>query len=188
MAYVKHNPYSNTIGVTNAVLNRNIEVCMREIEKRVSAFNDFHSLLILVHENSWERMDKVLSLLKDTQKALIDLKGYDSTLYIKQSTLIASIALNTIIEVVNQEQMNIRSQDQFIQLLEKCWNSIKIIDKMDLSLFFVDRYRLNRKTLKQMCLTAGINTGVDRDDLPKIVKAIIVVIVLIGLYVFFIVK
>ena len=112
--------------------------------------------------------------------------GSDYSYYLKISTQIAGNALHNIIEEVNciqkkleqsvenilreykyhslRESMKIPLMASALQnnlkpTLEKAWEAILLIDKLDLETDFkINRYNPNRNTLKNMCIQMGIIT------------------------------
>ena len=121
----------------------------------------------LGNRNSTKKIDAVMTLLRDTKQPLLSIKEKTSSsndFYSKQSTRIASIALNTIIEVVNSAQsdpllsyhLQMGQGGEFKALMRKCYDAIGLIDDMDVSSDFAKHYRPNRETIRKICVNIGV--------------------------------
>ena len=121
----------------------------------------------LLDRNSTRKIDAVMTLIRDTKQPLLNIKGRtssDNTFYSKQSTHIASIALNTIIEVVNSAQsdpllsynLQLGQGGEFKALMKKCYDAIEMIGDMDVSSDFAQHYRSNRNTIRKICVNIGV--------------------------------
>lgn len=122
------------------------------------------------NRNSTNKLDAVLTLLRDTKQPLLSIKEKtlnNNDFYINQSTRVASIALNTIIEVVNIAQsdpllsnnIQMGQTEDFKNLMRKCYNAILLIDNMDYSPEFTKHYKQNRETIRKICVNLGIIFG-----------------------------
>ena len=118
-------------------------------------------------KNSTRKIDAVMTLLRDTKQPLMSIKEKTSSsndFYSKQSTRIASIALNTIIEVVNSAQsdpllsyhLQMGQGGEFKALMKKCYDAMGLIDDMDVSSDFARHYRPNRETIRKICVNIGV--------------------------------
>lgn len=121
----------------------------------------------LGNRNSTKKIDAVMTLLRDTKQPLLSIKEKTSSsndFYSKQSTRVASIALNTIIEVVNSAQsdpllsyhLQMGQGGEFKTLMRKCYDAIGLIDDMDVSSDFARHYRPNRETIRKICVNIGV--------------------------------
>ena len=121
----------------------------------------------LGNRNSTKKIDAVMTLLRDTKQPLLSIKEKTSSsndFYSKQSTRVASIALNTIIEVVNSAQsdpllsyhLQMGQGGEFKALMRKCYDAIGLIDDMDVSSDFARHYRPNRETIRKICVNIGV--------------------------------
>lgn len=121
----------------------------------------------LGNRSSTKKIDAVMNLLRDTKQPLLSIKQItsgDNSFYSKISTRIASIALNTIIEVVNNAQsdpllsyhIQMGKADDFKELMKKCYDAIGLIDDMDVSSNFASHFRPNRQTIRKICVNLGI--------------------------------
>ena len=121
----------------------------------------------LGNRNSTKKIDAVMTLLRDTKQPLLNIKEKTSSsndFYSKQSTRVASIALNTIIEVVNSAQsdpllsyhLQMGQGGEFKTLMRKCYDAIGLIDDMDVSSDFARHYRPNRETIRKICVNIGV--------------------------------
>lgn len=121
----------------------------------------------LLDRNSTRKIDAVMTLIRDTKQLLINIKNKtssDNAFYSKQSTRIASIALNTIIEVVNGAQsdpllsyhLQMGQGGEFKALMKKCYDAIEMIGDMDVSSDFAQHYRSNRNTIRKICVNIGV--------------------------------
>ena len=118
-------------------------------------------------KNSSAKIDAVMTLLRETKQPLLSIKqksSSDNSFYLKQSTRIASIALNTIIEVVNSAQsdpllsyhIQMGKAGEFKSLMKKCYDAMGLIDDMDVSPDFARHYRPNRETIRKICVNIGV--------------------------------
>jgi hypothetical protein len=119
-------------------------------------------------------LESVEHLLYNTKQSLSNIKAKtsdDNDFYVNISTHVASTALSRIVGVVNKFQNDPNlflfptgySQDNSLaseikNMLTKCWDLIKRIDDMDVSVQFANHYKTNRDILKKMCKSAGVNT------------------------------
>ena len=121
----------------------------------------------LGNRNSTKKIDAVMTLLRDTKQPLLSIKEKTSSsndFYSKQSTRVASIALNTIIEVVNSAQsdpllsyhLQMGQGGEFKALMRKCYDAMGLIDDMDVSSDFARHYRPNRETIRKICVNIGV--------------------------------
>ena len=121
----------------------------------------------LGNRNSAKKIDAAITLLRDTKQPLLSIKEKTSSnndFYSKQSTRVASIALNTIIEVVNNAQsdpllsyhLQIGQGGEFKALMRKCYDAMGLIDDMDVSSDFARHYRPNRETIRKICVNIGV--------------------------------
>ena len=121
----------------------------------------------LGNRNSTKKIDAVMTLLRDTKQPLLSIKEKTSSsndFYSKQSTRVASIALNTIIEVVNSAQsdpllsyhLQMGQGGEFKALMRKCYDAIGLIGDMDVSSDFAKHYRPNRETIRKICVNIGV--------------------------------
>lgn len=121
----------------------------------------------LGNRNSSKKIDAVMTLLRDTKQPLLSIKERTSSnndFYSKQSTRVASIALNAIIEVVNSAQsdpllsyhLQVGQGGEFKALMKKCYDAMGLIDDMDVSSDFARHYRPNRETIRKICVNIGV--------------------------------
>ena len=121
----------------------------------------------LGNRNSIKKIDAVMTLLRETKQPLLNIKqqsSNDNAFYSKQSTRVASIALNTIIEVANNAQsdpllsfhLQTGQASDFKTLMRKCYDAMGLIDDMDVTPDFARHYRPNRETIRKICVNLGV--------------------------------
>lgn len=126
-----------------------------------------------------DKICHAVTLLNNTKPYLQEIKeklGKDNAVYLKLSTLIVSNALHNLIEEVNEAQSNLvdaaaydtelarYSRENVLNklksTLECAWKATLIIDTFDMeSDFKRNRYLSQRKALKGICDSIGINTN-----------------------------
>ncbi len=130
-----------------------------------------------INSRRWiAELESVERLLSNTKQSLSNIQTkslIDNDFYVNISTYVASTALGKIVDVVNKFQNdssilympvgydyqgNNTIASEYKNMLTRCWDLIRRIDDMDVSVQFANHYRTNRKTLKKMCRNAGVNT------------------------------
>jgi hypothetical protein len=101
-------------------------------------------------------------------KNIKNILGTSDDLYLTLSTRIAQIAQHNIIEEVNEAQESFERNARYDRnsaiyniktVMSKAWEATILISTLDMeSDFKFNRYNENKKALKDLCITLGVNT------------------------------
>lgn len=111
------------------------------------------------------RINLVEGLLAETKQPLSqirELAGSKNQLYVNASTRIAKLAFKTIEGIAQKSQNDpgvagfLQDNQEFRELMKRCYNVVGIIDNMDVSINFSYYYKQDREIVRKVCVKSGI--------------------------------
>lgn len=109
-------------------------------------------------------IERIRTLLENTKYPLSIIKSKSDAgnpYYLKASTEISRMSFNAIIEIVNNSQkVDIKGylcqNQEFKQMMRKCYETIGLIDKLDKSQNYDYYYKQDREKIRKFCVQLGI--------------------------------